>query len=359
MAGLVLWCLPRNWSPLTRRRLANFRQNRRGFWSLWIFLLLLLVSLPAEFIGNDKPLFISFQGRWYFPALKAYPETAFGGDFETEADYREPLLLDDIILAGGGRVVWPPLRWSYDTIDDQSAEPVPARPGARHWLGTDDQGRDVLARALYGFRLSVLFGFTLTAISAVVGVLMGLWQGFSGGWVDLLAQRFMELWGSMPALYMLIIMASFVTPTFLTLLALLLLFNWMGLVHVVRAETLRTRTLEYVRAARALGLSGPRLALRHVLPNAMVATLTFIPFNLAASLTTLTSLDFLGLGLPPGSPSLGEMLQQGKANLQAPWLGLTAFLVLAVTFTLVVFIGEAVRDVFYPRRTLGPEEATR
>lgn len=351
--------LPRHWSPLTRRRLANFRRNRRGFWSLWVFLGLLVVSLPAEFIANDKPLLIVFKGRWYVPALKAYPETAFGGDFETEADYRDPLLLDDLIKAGGGRVVWPPVRWSYRSVDRESPEPSPARPSSRHWLGTDDQSRDVLARALYGFRLSVLFGFILTGISSVVGVLVGLWQGFSGGWVDLLGQRFMELWGSMPSLYLLIIMASFVVPSFWTLLALLLLFNWMGLVYVVRAETLRTRTLEYVRAARALGLSGPRIALRHVLPNAMVTTLTFMPFNLAASLTTLTSLDFLGLGLPPGSPSLGEMLQQGKANLHAPWLGLTAFLVLAVTFTLVVFIGEGVRDVFDPRRAAGMQESRR
>jgi microcin C transport system permease protein len=267
--------------------------------------------------------------------------------------------MDDIVKAGGGRVLWPLLPWSYRTVDAQSDDPAPARPCRRHWLGTDDQGRDVLARVIYGFRLSVLFGFALTVISAVVGVLMGLWQGYSGGWTDLLAQRFMELWGSMPTLYMLIIMASFVTPTALSLLGLLLLFSWLGLVSVVRAETLRTRNLECVRAARALGLSGPRIALRHVLPNAMVAALTFLPFNLAASLTTLTSLDFLGLGLPPGSPSLGEMLQQGKANLHAPWLGLTAFLVLAVTFTLVVFIGEAVRDAFDPRRGLDRQEAAR
>jgi len=355
----VIGLLPKSWSPLSRRRLASFRRNRRGFCSLWLFLLMLLVTLPAEFIANDKPLLVHFRGRWYVPALRAYPETAFGGDFETEADYQDSLFMDDIIKAGGGRVLWAPLPWSYDTVDAGSDEPAPARPGARHWLGTDDQGRDVLARVIYGFRLSVLFGFALTAVSAVVGVLMGLWQGYSGGWVDLLVQRFMELWGSMPTLYMLIIMSSFVTPTALSLLGLLLLFSWMGLVYVVRAETLRTRNLEYVRAARALGLSGPRIALRHVLPNAMVATLTFLPFNLAASLTTLTSLDFLGLGLPPGSPSLGEMLQQGKANLHAPWLGLTAFLVLAVTFTLVVFIGEAVRDAFDPRRGLGRAEATR
>ncbi len=356
---MVIGFRPKNWSPLTRRRLASFRRNGRGFWSLWVFLGLLLVALPAEFVANDKPLLIIFKGHWYVPALRAYPETAFGGDFETEADYRDPLLLDDLIKAGGGWVVWPPVRWSYRTVDRESSEPSPARPSSRHWLGTDDQGRDVLARALYGFRLSVLFGFTLTGISTVVGVLMGLWQGFAGGWVDLVVQRFMELWGSMPSLYLLIIMASFVVPSFWTLLTLLLLFNWMGLVSVVRAETLRTRNLEYVRAARALGLSGVRIALRHVLPNAMVTTLTFMPFNLAASLTTLTSLDFLGLGLPPGSPSLGEMLQQGKANLHAPWLGLTAFLVLAVTFTLVVFIGEGVRDVFDPRRALGNQETRR
>ncbi len=337
---------------MTRRRLEVFRANRRAYWSLWIFLGLLVVTMPAEFVSNDKPLLIRFKGEFYFPVFRTYAETDFGGEFETEADYRDPYLIDDIIRASGGWVIWPLVPWSYDTVDDGSTEPVPSAPCARHWLGTDDQGRDVVARAIYGFRISILFGLILTGISSVVGVLMGLWQGYSGGLVDLLMQRFMELWGSMPQLYLLIIMASVIVPSFLTLLCLLLLFRWMGLVGVVRAETLRARNFDYVKAARALGLSGPQIALRHVLPNAMVAALTFLPFTLKAGILALTSLDFLGLGLPAGSPSLGEMLQQGKANLQAPWLGITAFLVLAVMLVLVVFIGEGVRDAFDPRKKI-------
>ena len=337
-------------SPLTRRRLENFKANRRGYWALWIFAILLILTLPAEFIANDKPLLIHVNGHTYFPVLRTYSETDFGGVFETEADYSDPYVINTLIKDRGGRVIWPPVRYSYGTVDDVSTEPAPTPPSRRHWLGTDGQGRDVVARIIYGFRLSVLFGFTLTAISTVIGVLMGLWQGYKGGTVDLLMQRVMELWGSMPRLYLLIIMASFVRPSFFTLLGLLLLFSWMSLVAVVRAETLRARNFEYVKAARALGMSGTRVALKHIMPNAIVATLTYLPFILAGSLLMLTSLDFLGLGLPPGSPSLGELLQQGKSNLYAPWLGISAFLVLAIMFSVVVFIGEGVRDAFDPRK---------
>lgn len=337
-------------TPMTQRRLANFRANRRGYWALWVFLTLLLITLPAEFVSNDKPLLVRHGGKFYVPVLHAYPETEFGGMFETEADYTDPFVADDLIKSNGGWMIWPLIRYSYGTIDDVSTEPAPTAPSKTHWLGTDGQGRDVLARVIYGFRLSVLFGMTLTAISTIIGIVMGLWQGYKGGWVDLIMQRIMELWGSMPRLYMLIIMASFIRPSFFVLLGLLLLFSWMSLVGVVRAETLRARNFEYVKAARALGMSGTRIAIKHILPNAIVATLTFLPFILAGSLITLTSLDFLGLGLPPGSPSLGELLQQGKSNLHAPWLGITAFMVLAIMFSLVVFIGEAVRDAFDPRK---------
>jgi len=337
-------------SPMTQRRLAGFKANKRGYWSLWIFLTLLLISLPAELVCNDKPLFVSHGGKFYAPVLHTYSETEFGGVFETEADYRDPFVADDLIRANGGWMIWPLVRYSYGTVDDVSVEPAPTAPSREHWLGTDGQGRDVVARLLYGFRISILFGFALTAISTVLGVLMGLWQGYKGGWIDLISQRFMELWGSMPRLYLLIIMASFIRPSFFTLLCLLLLFSWMSLVGVVRAETLRARNFEYVKAARALGMSDMRIAMKHILPNAVVAALTFLPFILAGSLVTLTSLDFLGLGLPPGSPSLGELLQQGKANLHAPWLGISAFMGLAVMLSLVVFIGEGVRDAFDPRK---------
>ena len=339
-------------SPLSRRRLANFCANRRGIWALRVFVLLLLLTLPAEFVANNRPLLVRLDGHGYCPVLRAYPETAFGGALETETDYTDPYVAETLVAARGGRMLWPPVRYRYDTVDMETDRPAPAPPAPGHWLGTDDQGRDVLARAIYGFRLSVLFGVTLTLISTVVGVLLGLWSGYSGGWVDLIFQRFMELWTSMPQLYMLIIMSSFIIPGFASLLGLLLLFSWVSLVGLVRAETLRARNFDYIRAARALGLSGPRIALRHVLPNAMVSAMTYLPFILAGSLTTLTARDFLGLGLPPGSPSLGEMLQQGKSNLQAPWLGVTAFGVLAVMFVLVVFIGEALRDAFDPRKVV-------
>ncbi|MDZ7754682.1 MAG: ABC transporter permease [Gammaproteobacteria bacterium] len=336
-------------SPLNRRRFANFRANRRGWWSLWIFLVLFVLSLGAELVANDKPLVVSFQGDWYFPIFKAYPETTFGGDFETEAAYRDPYVRE--LIAADGWMVWPPVPYSYDTINYDLPVPAPAPPSAENWLGTDDQGRDVTARLIYGFRISVLFGLTLTLASSVIGVVAGAVQGYFGGRIDLFFQRIIEIWSGLPVLYLLIILASVVEPNFWWLLLLMLLFSWMSLVGVVRAEFLRARNFDYIRAARALGVTDLVIIFRHTLPNAMVATLTFLPFILNGSITTLTSLDFLGFGLPPGSASLGELLAQGKANLQAPWLGITAFMVLAVMLSLLIFIGEAARDAFDPRKT--------
>ncbi|MDP2618976.1 MAG: ABC transporter permease [Hyphomicrobiales bacterium] len=336
-------------SPINQRRWNNFNSNKRGYWSLWIFLILFVTSLFAEFIANDKPLLIKFEGEYYTPVLDAYPETAFGGEFQTEADYRDPFV-QDLIAEKGGWILWPPIRYSYDTINLDLPVPAPAPPSAENWLGTDDQGRDVTARLIYGFRISVLFGLVLTIISSIVGVVAGAVQGYFGGWTDLLFQRFIEVWTAIPALYLLIIIASVVEPSFWILLGILLLFSWVALVGVVRAEFLRGRNFEYIAAARALGRSNITIMFKHLLPNAMVATLTFMPFILNGSITTLTSLDFLGFGLPPGSPSLGELLAQGKNNLQAPWLGITGFFVIAVMLSLLIFVGEAVRDAFDPRK---------
>ncbi len=336
-------------TPITRRRLMNFRRNGRGFWSLWIFLVLFTLSLFAEFIANDRPLLVRYDGQFYAPIFVSYPETTFGGDFLTEADYRDPVVKK--LIDAKGWILWPPVRYSYDTINYDLKVPAPAPPSFQNWLGTDDQGRDVVARVIYGFRISVLFGLTLTLFSSVIGVSAGAVQGYFGGLVDLLFQRFMEIWGGLPVLYLLIILASVVEPSFWWLLGLMLLFSWMALVGVVRAEFLRARNFDYVRAARALGATDAVIMFKHVLPNAMVATLTFLPFILNGSITTLTALDFLGFGLPIGSPSLGELLSQAKANLQAPWLGFTAFFVLAVMLSLLIFIGEAVRDAFDPRKT--------
>ena len=336
-------------SPITQRRLSQFRANKRGYWSLWIFLALLLVCLFAEFIANDKPILIRYDGGFYTPTFVSYPETEFGGEFETEAEYRDPFVID--LINEKGWMIWPPIRFSYDSINYDLPAPAPTRPDGVNWLGTDDQGRDVAARVIYGFRLSVLFGLILTLISSLIGIAAGAMQGYYGGKLDLVMQRVIEVWGSMPSLYILIIFSSIFIPGFWTLLAILLLFSWVQLVDVVRAEFLRTRSFEYVRAAHALGVPDRTIILRHVLPNAMVATLTYMPFILTGSITALTSLDFLGLGLPPGSASLGELLAQGKNNLQAPWLGITAFLSLAVMLTLLTFIGEAVRDAFDPRKT--------
>ncbi|HEY5789196.1 MAG TPA: ABC transporter permease [Gammaproteobacteria bacterium] len=337
-------------TPINARRLHNFRANRRGWWSLWLFLALFVASLFAEFIANDKPILVRYAGEFYVPVFAVYPETAFGGFLPTEAEYKDPEVRE--LIEAQGWIVWPLIPFSYDSINFDLSVPAPAPPSGNNWLGTDDQGRDVIARLIYGFRISVLFGLTLTVLSSIIGVVAGAVQGYFGGWTDLLFQRFIEIWSGLPQLYLLIILASVVEPNFWWLLGLMLLFSWMALVGVVRAEFLRARNFDYVRAARALGVDNVTIMFRHLLPNAMVATLTFVPFILNGSITTLTALDFLGFGLPPGSPSLGELLNQGKNNLQAPWLGLTAFFVLAVMLSLLIFIGEAVRDAFDPRKTV-------
>jgi microcin C transport system permease protein len=337
-------------TPLTQRRWLNFRANRRGFISLWIFLVLFALCIPAEFIANDRPLLVRFDGQWYFPVFRSYPETTFGGEFETEADYRDPYVVD--LINAKGTIIWPLIPFSYRTVITDLPGPAPSPPSARNWFGTDDQARDVGARVIYGFRLSLLFGFTLTAIATVIGIAAGAVQGYFGGLVDLSFQRFLEIWTSMPTLYLLIILASIITPNFWWLLGIMLLFTWTWPIGLVRAEFLRARNFEYVRAARALGVSNVRVMYRHLLPNAMVSTLTFMPFVLAGSLTTLVGLDFIGLGLPPGSPSLGDLLLQGKNNLQAPWLAFTGFIATGTMLILLTFIGEAVRDAFDPRKTL-------
>jgi microcin C transport system permease protein len=360
-------------TPINQRRWENFKSNRRGYWSLWIFLVLFVASLGAEFIANDKPFFVSFEGKFFYPALIDYPETAFGGDFETATDYRDPYL-QKLVAEKGGFMLWPPIRYSYNTHNLDLPTPAPSPPtwllteaqckevvDRKHlnscsdleynWLGTDDQGRDVVARMIYGFRISVLFGLILTIISSIVGVAAGAVQGYFGGWTDLLFQRFIEIWTSIPELYLLLIISSVLVPGFFILLGILLLFSWVSLVGLVRAEFLRGRNFEYIQAARALGVSNPVIMFRHLLPNAMVATMTMLPFVLSGSVMSLTALDFLGFGLPPGSPSLGELLQQGKSNIQAPWLGLAGFFTIASMMSLLIFIGEAARDAFDPRKT--------
>ncbi|QFY62036.1 ABC transporter permease [Rhizobium grahamii] len=359
-------------SPTNVRRWKNFKANRRGYWSLWLFLVLFVLSLFAEFIANDRPIVASYKGEILFPVLVNYPEEKFGG-FLAETDYRSDVISDEI--KANGWMIWPPIHYSYRSVNSNIPHSAPTAPfwlmskeercsgypqgaadpgcnlGNLNWLGTDDQARDVLARVIYGFRISVLFGLVLTIFSAVIGVTAGAIQGYFGGWTDLLLQRFIEIWSSMPVLYILLIIAAILPPGFFVLLGIMLLFSWVGFVGVVRAEFLRARNFEYVRAARALGVGNRTIMWRHLLPNAMVATLTFLPFILSGSITTLTSLDFLGFGMPPGSPSLGEMIAQGKANLQAPWLGLTAFFTMSIMLSLLIFIGEAVRDAFDPRKT--------
>lgn len=359
-------------SPTSERRWRNFRANRRGLWSLVFFALIFLITLFAEGISNDRPLVASYKGELLFPAVVDYPESKFGG-FLAVTQYRDPFIAEEI--NANGWMIWPTIRYSYGTPDEALPGPAPSPPswlqseevrcarypqgvadagctiGNWHWLGTDDQGRDVLARIIYGFRVSVLFGLVLTLVSSVIGVIAGAVQGYFGGWVDLVAQRLIEIWTSIPSLYLLLIISSVLAPSFWVLLGILLLFSWVTLVGIVRAEFLRGRNFEYVAAARALGVSNLAIMWRHLLPNAMVATLTFMPFILGGSVTTLTSLDFLGFGLPPGSPSLGELLAQGKENLQAPWLGITGFVVISAMLTLLIFIGEAVRDAFDPRKT--------
>ena len=342
--------MPLRLNAVNQRRLATFKANKRAYWSLALFTLLFVVTLFAELIANDKPLMIRYDGNLYFPAFNTYYEHEFIEDgFPTEPDYRESFFVETIEAKGW--ILWPLIPYSYDTVVKGLPGPSPYPPTAKNWLGTDDQTRDVLARIIYGFRISVLFGLCLTILSSVVGVLAGAVQGFFGGWTDLLFQRFIEIWTSMPTLFLLIILASVVTPSFAWLLLLLLLFSWTALVGIVRAEFLKARNYDFVRAARALGVGPLTIMIRHILPNAMVATLTFMPFILVGAITALTSLDFLGFGLPAGSPSLGELLNQGKNNLQAPWLGISGFLVMAVMLSLLVFIGEGVRDAFDPRKT--------
>ena len=336
-------------SPINKRRLDNFMSNKRGWYSFWIFTLLFLISIFANFIANDKPLLIKYNNQIYFPVIKEYSETLFGGDFETEADYRDPYVKE--LINNNGWMIWPIIPYTYNTIIRDLAVPAPAPPSKKNWLGTDDQARDVLARLIYGFRISILFGFTLTFFSMIIGVSAGAIQGYFGGKTDLFFQRFMEIWSAIPTLYVLIILASIVQPNFWWLLAILLLFSWMGYVGVVRAEFLRARNFDYIRAARALGVSNFKIMLRHLLPNATVATITFLPFSLSASVTALSGLDFLGFGLPPGSASLGEMVNQGRNNLHAPWLGLTSFFTLGLMLGLLVFVGEAIRDALDPRKT--------
>ncbi|MEH7879219.1 ABC transporter permease [Rhizobium laguerreae] len=359
-------------SPTNIRRWKNFRANGRGYWSLWLFLLLFGLSLFAEFLANDRPVIASYKGEILFPVLIDYPEEKFGG-FLAETDYRSSVIADEI--NANGWMIWPPIRYSYRSVNSNIPHSAPTAPfwlmtkeercagypqgmndpactlGNLNWLGTDDQARDVLARVIYGFRISVLFGLALTICSAIIGVTAGAVQGYFGGWTDLLLQRLIEIWSSMPVLYILLIIAAILPPGFFVLLGIMLLFSWVGFVGIVRAEFLRARNFEYVRAARALGVNNRTIMWRHMLPNAMVATLTFLPFILSGSITTLTSLDFLGFGMPPGSPSLGEMIAQGKTNLQAPWLGLTAFFTMSIMLSLLIFIGEAVRDAFDPRKT--------
>ena len=366
-------------SPINRRRLDNFRASSRGLWSLRIFLVIFGLSLCAELIANDRPLLVIYKGELLFPVLKDYPESKFGG-FLPNTSYRDPAIQDEILQHGW--IVWTPIRYDYNTILNELPQPAPSPPSwwlARdkrcaaykdgvdnvnctvwnwNWLGTDDQGRDVVARMLYGMRVSVLFGLLLTIFSSIIGVTAGAVQGFYGGKIDLIFQRFLEIWSSMPHLYVLIIIASVLVPGFWTLLGVLLLFNWVSLVGVVRAEFLRGRNFEYITAARALGLSDARIMFKHLLPNAMVATLTFLPFMMSGSITSLTALDYLGLGMPPGSPSLGELLYQGKSNVQAPWLGLTAFFSMAFLLSLLIFVGEAVRDALDPRKTFRSMQTT-
>ena len=362
-------------SPINQRRWQNFKANRRGYWSLWIFLVLFVLSLGSELIANDRPLLIRFKGQFYSPIVTDYDEATFLGDegFLPVADYRMPIVQDAI--AANGWMIWPPIRYSYRTTNNEIPDAAPAKPswlydkakrceryplgvddpnctvGNWNWLGTDDQARDVLARVIYGFRISVLFGLILTLASTVIGVAAGAVQGYFGGWTDLLFQRFIEIWSAIPVLYLILIISAVLPPGFFILLGIMLAFSWVALVGVVRAEFLRARNFEYVNAARALGVPNRTIMLRHLLPNAMVATLTFLPFILNGSISTLTALDFLGFGLPPGSASLGELLKQGQRNLNAPWLAMAGFFTLSIMLSLLIFIGEATRDAFDPRKT--------
>ncbi len=335
-------------SPLARRRLDRFKQNRRGWWSLWLFLALFALTLGGELVANDKPLVLKYDGELYFPVFKRHTEQEFGGQLPFQADYRSDYVRQ-LIEGSGGWMLFPPIPFSADTPNYDLTQPAPSPPSTTNWLGTDDQSRDVLARVIFGARVSILFALALTLISSLIGIGAGALQGYYGGWVDLFGQRLLEVWSGLPVLYLLIILSGFVEPNFWWLLGIMALFSWLALVDVVRAEFLRGRNLEYVKAARALGLSDRKIILRHILPNAMNATLSFLPFILTGAISTLTALDFLGFGMPAGSASLGELIAQGKQNLQAPWLGFTAFFTLALILSLLVFIGEGLRDAFDPR----------
>lgn len=336
-------------SALTRRRLRSFRANKRAWWSTLVLATLFFVSLFAELLANDRPILVRYQGHFYCPALRTYPETTFGGDFATEADYRDPYVIDKI--KAGGWLLMPAVPFSYGTVNFNVVAPSP--PTRLNLLGTDDQGRDVLARLIYGFRLSMLFGLALTVVSSAIGIAAGAVQGYFGGALDLIMQRFIEIWSGMPQLFLLIIMASIITPGFWSLLGLMLLFSWMALVGLVRAEFYRVRNFDFIRAARALGVGNFTIMWRHLLPNALISTTTMLPFILAGSITTLTALDFLGYGMPPGTPSLGELIAQGKNNLNSPWLAFTAFLFITVVLAMITFIGEAVREALDPRHSAG------
>jgi microcin C transport system permease protein len=363
-------------SPLNQRRWRNFKKNRRAYWSMWIFVVLFGLSLFAEFIANDKPILVRFQGDWHMPIFQFYPETTFGGDFRTEAVYRD-IEVRCLIISGGlescfddpegvleqaetgvvngeaiqkGWILWPPIPYSFDTIND-IGRAAPSPPDPNHLLGTDDTARDVAARVIYGFRLSILFTLIVTTIASIIGIVAGALQGFFGGWLDLIFQRFIEIWVSTPSLYIIIIMFAILGRSFWLLVFLTALFGWPALVGVVRAEFLRARNFEYVRAARALGVSSGTIMFRHMLPNAMVATVTLLPFIITGTIGTLASLDFLGFGLPSSAPSLGELTLQAKQNLQAPWLAFTSFITFAVMLSLLVFIFEGIRDAFDPRKT--------
>lgn len=367
-------------APIVRRRWQNFKSNRRGYWSLWIFLGLFVITLFAEAIANDRPIMVMYKGDLLFPIFVDYPESRFGG-FLATTDYRDTFIQNEI--NENGWMLWPPIRYSYRSVNHDAPTPAPSPPwwtmsleercqayplgtedpncrlGNFHWLGSDDQGRDVLARVIYGFRISVFFGLILAVVSSVIGVIAGAVQGFYGGWVDLIFQRILEIWSAVPSLYLLLIILAVITPGFWIILGVMLLFSWMSLVGVVRAEFLRGRNFEYINAARALGVSNAAIMFRHLLPNAMVATLTFLPFIINGSIASLTALDFLGYGMPPGSPSLGELLAQGKENVASPWLGLTGFFVIAVLLSLLVFVGEGVRDAFDPRKTFAAAPVNR
>ena len=335
-------------TPLTKKRIDNFKRNKRGFWSLWIFSILFVISLFAEFLANDKPILVEYNDQYYFPIFKEYSEKEFGGYFTTEADYKDPFLIEQV-RKSNGFILMPPIEYNYEFSRGTS---VLVPPSKLHVLGTDDTGRDVAARVIYGFRISVLFGFALTIASSIIGIVAGALQGYLGGWVDLIMQRFLEIWSSMPFLFVLIILASVVEPNIVWLFFIMLLFSWTKLVDLVRAEFLRARNFEFVRAARALGVREPTIIFRHILPNALVSTFTFLPFILTGAVTVLAELDFLGFGLPASYPSLGELALQGKNNLDSPWLAAASFFTIAITLSLLVFIGEALRDAFDPRKSV-------